>query len=200
MRDVVAYHLRLLQCFLQQRRAHRRGYVPAHPPVTKETTLRIKQGLAARGNVDFGTVPACGSVREVAKRLVRIEVRYVKAPLFWLLLEVASEIPSHRAYPAGWQRADFVEELLGHKVSDETVVRAGLPVPIGSRFGEIAESLLALAKRIFGTLLVFDVGIGAVPFDDVSEFVTQRLGTAQEPAIFTVRPADAFYVLVGSPG
>jgi len=124
----------------------------------------------------------------------------VKAPLFWLLLEVASEIPSQHAYPAVGQDADFVEELLGHEVSDETVVRAGLPVPIGRRFGEIAESLLALAKRVFGSLLVFDVGIGAVPFDDVSEFVTQRLGTAQEPAIFTIRPADAFYVLVRSPG
>ena len=35
---------------------------------------------------------------------------------------------------------------------DETVIRSGLPVPIGSRLGKIAESLLALAKRIFGTL------------------------------------------------
>jgi hypothetical protein len=95
---------------------------------------------------------------------VRIEVRHVKAPLFWLLLEVASKIPSQRAYPAGGQNADGVELLLGHKVSDETVVRPGLPVPIGRRLGEIAESLLALAKRIFGTLLVFDVAIGAVPF------------------------------------
>ena len=69
-----------------------------------------------------------------------------------------------------------------------------------AEFGEIAEALLALAKRVFGTLLVFDVGIGAVPFDDVAEFVTQRLGTAQEPAIFAVRSADAFDVLVGSPG
>ena len=69
-----------------------------------------------------------------------------------------------------------------------------------AEFGEIAESLLARSKRIFGTLLVFDVGIGAVPFYDVSELVTQRLGTAQEPAIFPVRPADALYVLVRSSG
>src|SRR5258708_24269536 len=109
MGDVVAYHLRLLQCLLQQRRTHRRSYVPSYSPVTEETSFRIKQGLAARGNVDFGAVPAGGSVREVAKRLVCIEVRYVKAPLFWLLLEVASEVPSHRAYPAGGQGADFVE-------------------------------------------------------------------------------------------
>src|SRR5207253_9083318 len=118
---------------------------------------------AARGNVDFGTVPAGGSVREVAKWLVRIEVRDVLAPLFRLLLEVASEIPSHRPYPAVGQYADSFELLIGHNVSDETVVRAGLPVPIGSRLGEIAESLLAFPKRIFGALLVFDVAIGAVP-------------------------------------
>jgi hypothetical protein len=87
MRDVVAYHLRLLQGFLQQRRAHRSSYVPAYPPVTEETSFRIEQRLAARGNVDIGTVPTGGSVPEVAKWLVRIEVRDVLAPLFWLLLE-----------------------------------------------------------------------------------------------------------------
>ena len=69
-----------------------------------------------------------------------------------------------------------------------------------AEFGEIAKSLLARAKRVFGTLLVFDVGVGTVPFDDVSELVTQRLRPAQEPAIFPVRPADALYVLVRSPG
>src|SRR3984957_4422392 len=200
MGDVVAYHLRLLQGFLQQRRAHRSSDLPGYPPVTEETSFRIKQGLAARGNIDFGAVPAGGFVPEVAKWLVRIEGRHVKAPLFRLVLEVVSEIPSQHTYPAGGQDADFVEKLLGHKVSDETVVRASLPVPIGRRFGEIAESLLALSKRILGLLLVFDVGIGAVPFYDVSELVTQRLGTAQEPAIFTIRPADAFYVLIRSPG
>src|SRR4029077_4067990 len=172
-----ADHLRLLEGFLQQRCAHRSSYLPGYPPVTEKTSLRIKQRLAARGNIDFGAVPAGGFVPEVAKWLVRIESRHVKAPLFRLLLEVASEIPSQHAYPAVGQDADFVEELLGHKVSDETVVRAGLPIPIGRRFGEIAEALLALAKRIFGPFLLFDVGIGAVPFYDVSEFVTQRLGT-----------------------
>src|SRR5450631_4908596 len=101
MRNVVTNHLRLVQCLLQQRRAHRKGYVPCHPPVTKETSLRIKQGLAARGKVDFGTVPAGGSVPEVAKWLVRVEVREVKAPFFWFLLEVESVIPCQRAYPAG---------------------------------------------------------------------------------------------------
>src|ERR1700692_3044364 len=134
MGDVVTHHLRLLQCFLQQRRAHRRGYVPCHPPVTKETSLRIKQGLAARGKVDIGTVPAGGSVPEVAKWLVRIEVCEMKAPLFWLVLDIASVIPWQRAYPAGGYGA----ELLGF--SDETVVRPSLPVPIGRRFGEMPES------------------------------------------------------------
>ena len=94
MRDVVADHLRLLEGFLQQRRAHRSIYLPGYPPVTEETSFRIKQGLAARGNIDSGAVPAGGFVSEVAKWFVRIEGRHVKAPLFRLLLEVASEIPS----------------------------------------------------------------------------------------------------------
>jgi hypothetical protein len=127
------------------------------PPVTEEPSLRIKQRLAARGNVDFGTVPASGPVPEVAKWPVRIEVRDVSAPLFWFLFKVASEIPSHRAYPAGGHGADGVEFLLGHKVSDETVVRPSLPVPIGRRLGIITESLLALSKRIFGTLGLGDI-------------------------------------------
>ena len=42
MGDVVAYHLRLLQGFLQQRRAHRRSYVARHAPVTEEMSFRIK--------------------------------------------------------------------------------------------------------------------------------------------------------------
>src|SRR6202051_3966372 len=159
MGDVVTHHLRLLQCFLQQRRAHRRGYVPAHSPVTKETSLRIKQGLAARGKVDFGTVPAGGSVPEVAKWLVRIAGREISPPLFRLLLHIASVIPCQRAYPAGGYGA----ELLGF--SDETVVRPGLPVPIGSRLGEIAESLLALPKRLLGLLALRDIHPSADEFN-----------------------------------
>ena len=68
-----------------------------------------------------------------------------------------------------------------------------------AEFGEIAESLLAVSKRIFGALLVFDFGIDAEPFYDFSELVTQRLGPAQEPAVFAVHPAHAFYVLVRGP-
>src|ERR1700690_3916093 len=163
MGDVVADHLRLLQRFLQQRRAHRRGYLPGHPPVTKETPLGIEQGLAARGKVDFGTVPAGGSVSEVAEWLVRIKVREMNAPLFCLLLHIASVIPCQRTYLADGHGG----KLLGF--SDETVIRSCLPVPIGSRLGEIAKSLLALSKRIFGTLLVFDIGQNAVPFYNLSE-------------------------------
>src|ERR1700727_1607302 len=95
MRDVVAHHLRFLQGFLQQCRAHRRAYVAGHSSITEEISFRIKYGLATRGNVDFGTVLAGGSVPEVAKWSVRIEIRDVLAPLFRLLLDIVSEIPSH---------------------------------------------------------------------------------------------------------
>src|SRR5216683_6314765 len=75
----------------------------------------------------------------------------MKAPLFWLLLEVKSVIPCPRAYPAGGYGA----ELLGF--SDETVVRPGLPVPIGSRLRKIAEALFALSKRLLGLLALRDI-------------------------------------------
>src|ERR1700733_12951889 len=197
MGDIVADHLCLLQSLLKLRRTHRRSDVPAHAAITEETSLPIKQGLTARRNVDFGTVHAGGSVPEVTKWPVRIEVRYVKAPLLRLLLEVASILPAQRADRSDGQGADSVELMLGY--SDVTVVRPGLPVPIGSRLGKIAEALLALAKRIFGPLLVFDFAIDAVPFHDVSELVAQWLGTAQEPAVLPVRAADAFYVFIGRP-
>ena len=75
----------------------------------------------------------------------------MKAPFFRLLLAVASVIPCQRAYPAGGYGAEWLD------FSDETVVRPGLPIPIGSRLGKIAKLLLALPKRTFGPLLVFDV-------------------------------------------
>ena len=49
--------------------------------------------------------------------------------------------------------------------SDETVVRPGLPVPIGSRLGEIAESLLALSKRLLGLLALRDIHHSADKFN-----------------------------------
>jgi hypothetical protein len=39
--DIVADHLRLLQGFLELRRAHRRGYVPAHHHI-----VDVAHGLA----------------------------------------------------------------------------------------------------------------------------------------------------------
>src|SRR5450432_260770 len=83
----------------------------------------------------------------------------MNAPLFWLLLEVESVVPCPRAYSAGGYGA----ELLGF--SDETVVRPGLPVPIGSRLGEIAESLFALSKRLLGLLALRDIHQSADKFN-----------------------------------
>src|SRR5260221_12387677 len=83
----------------------------------------------------------------------------MKPPRFWLLLEVKSVIPCPRAYPAGGYGA----ELLGF--SDETVVRPGLPVPIGSRLGKIAEALFALSKRLLGLLALRDIHHSADKFN-----------------------------------
>src|SRR4029434_8632024 len=54
---------------------------------------------------------------------------------------------------------------------------------------------LALAKRFFGALTVLDVGVDAVPFDDLTVVITQRAGTEQKPSIFTVVPTQARFRL-----
>src|SRR5882672_8952501 len=68
----------------------------------------------------------------------------------------------------------------------DPVVGSGLPEPVGGGFGIVAKALLALAKRLLGPLAVLDVGGRPVPFDDVPRLIAQRLGTEQEPAIFTI--------------
>src|SRR5271154_288104 len=99
--------------------------------------------------MDFRTVTAGGSVPEVAKWPVRIEVRHVKAPLFWLLLKVESVFPSRHACSGDGHDAERIG-LIGYR--DQLVVRPGLPVPIGSRLGEIAEALLAVPQRCVSLL------------------------------------------------
>src|SRR5260221_11514379 len=78
-------------------RANRRGCVGGGAPITEETSLRIKNGFAAYGNVEHRAAPAGGPVPEVVKWLVRLEGRDVTAPLLRPLLEVGGEIPSRRA-------------------------------------------------------------------------------------------------------
>src|SRR5258706_13506424 len=134
-------------------RATRRGYVGGGAPITEETSLLIKIGFAAYGNVEHRTVPAGGPVPEVVKWLVRLEGRDVTAPLLRLLLEVGGEIPSRRADPERGVDANS-GELLGSP--DETAVRPGVPEPIGSRVGVGATALLALSERGRGTLVLRD--------------------------------------------
>src|SRR5271155_2130339 len=95
--------------------------------------------------MDFRTITAGGSVPEVAKWPVRIEVRLVKPPLFWLLLKVESVLPSRHACSGDGHDAERIG-LIGYR--DQSVVWPGLPVPIGSRLGEIAEALLAVTQPL----------------------------------------------------
>jgi hypothetical protein len=54
---------------------------------------------------------------------------------------------------------------------------------------------LAFAKRFFGALAIFDVRVDAVPLDDDTGFVTQRIRTKKEPTIFTIVPTQARFGL-----
>src|SRR4029453_1916243 len=49
---------------------------------------------------------------------------------------------------------------------------------------------LALTKRFFGALSVFDVGVDPVPSDDVALLVTQRIRTEEKPSILAVMPTQ----------
>src|SRR5215510_12850939 len=56
-----------------------------------------------------------------------------------------------------------------------------------------AQCFLALAQRIFGPLAVFDIGIGPIPFDQVSFLIAKRHGARQEPAVFSIGFSNASF-------
>ena len=61
-----------------------------------------------------------------------------------------------------------------------------------------AEPLLAFPQRLLGPPEVGDIGAGPEPFEDVPIAVSDRHATRLEPAVLSVRPADAVFHVIGA--
>src|SRR5207245_7111685 len=119
--------------------------VAANAAVAKEAGIRVKRGLAARGDVAHRSAGACGPVEEAAKRLVSFDRRDMQAPLLGLLLDVGGEVPPRPADSGGGIHAARGELLRDPR---ERMVRASLPEPIRGRLGVIAEALFTRPQRL----------------------------------------------------
>src|ERR1700704_103567 len=81
------------------------------------------------------------------------------------------------------------------RYAGDPVVRSGLPEPVGGRFGIVTKALLALAKRLLEPLAVLDVSGRPVPFYNVTQFITHRLGAEQKPAILAIEAPEPSFKL-----
>src|SRR5439155_20050748 len=141
-----------MERFLGLVRANRRRDVAADTAVAEEATVRVKHGLATRGDVDYRSVGARGPVDEAAKRLVCFERRDMQAPLLGLLLDVGGEVPPRHADPGrDAERGELVRD------AGERVVLASLPEPIRGGRGVIAEAVFSPPQRLLGPSAVSDV-------------------------------------------
>src|SRR5262245_18928920 len=57
----------------------------------------------------------------------------------------------------------------------------------------LAQRFHALAQRLFGPLAVFNIGIGSIPFDQISFLIAKRHGARQEPAVFSIGSPNAHF-------
>ena len=85
----------------------------------------------------------------------------MEPPFLGLRLNVSCVIPAGHVNSARGRNANGT---LVFRNTCEDVVRPAFPKPIGSRFGVVAEALLALPKRCLSPLAILDVGIRPVPF------------------------------------
>src|ERR1700677_994075 len=60
----------------------------------------------------------------------------------------------------------------------------------GDTVNDLPKILLTGSQAVFSTLAIFYIGDGAVPSDDVSLLIHQRLGTEHMPSIFSVKPPN----------
>ena len=72
----------------------------------------------------------------------------------------------------------------------ELALRGTAPDQCRNRLDQQAKLTLALTKRVFRALSIFDVCVDPVPLDDVSFLVAQRIRAEQEPSIVAVVPTQ----------
>src|SRR3546814_11704948 len=73
-------------------------------------------------------------------------------------------------------------------------IRTGTPFPFTTAcrsFTGLPERACSISQRLFGAQLIVYVVREAVPLDDASALISQRLGAAVHPAIHAVRTTQA---------
>src|ERR1700683_1646932 len=60
---------------------------------------------------------------------------------------------------------------------------------------ECALGAVQLSLQLLSSFSVVDIYVGSIPFDDLARFIPQRVGTEQEPSIFSIETADACFDL-----
>src|SRR5712692_4333706 len=100
-------------------------------------------------------------------------------------------------YLAHRKAAEIEHRLIGVETSpircqDHDGLRDGI--------SDLSQLHFVLPELFFSPLAVFDVGIRAIPVDDIPLLVAQGLGAEQEPAIFSVEATHASFDLTRLPG
>src|SRR5258708_28845916 len=181
--------LRAPHCIFGQRRTNGGGHVGANPTITEKLPICVETWLSAACNIQRRSIPGLGPVGESSKRQSCRERRSMIIPLQRLVLDIVCELPPPKADHL--LATDAVNQVRCLRNTEVTVGRIGFPMPIGGDLCEVPEPLLVLSKCILCPYSIFDIGVRAVPFDDVAALIVQRLNAEQEPAILSVEPPQA---------
>src|SRR6266550_4210500 len=79
--------------------------------------------------------------------------------------------------------------------SVQNLSRVGWPGKSGAHISANTRLTCLRGSNFLRLLPVLDVGIRSIPLNNISQFVSQRHGAEQEPAIFPVSPAKARFSL-----
>ena len=143
-------HRALLNGYLQ---THERGFdvlprlnVPGGPAVAEEASIFVKERLPADRNPAQGLFISADLVFEIAERTMCVQVGLIGLPFFSSgELDAGEEFQSrHAKHGLLGQRELDAPAILN---PSESMLRVGLPEPVGGGFGKCPEALLALLQR-----------------------------------------------------
>ncbi len=95
-RYVCEFRLRLAQRLFGVICADRRSNIGAGPPIAEKISLCVKNRLAARSDVYWGSSPIYG-VHEIAKWLMCVDHRPMYSPFFGFRFDISCNIPARQA-------------------------------------------------------------------------------------------------------
>src|SRR5271165_6214466 len=118
-------------------------------------TFIVKDRPAACLDVHDRSIGPYQTIDKIAKRLAQLMRRDMSRPFLSLFLEVAAEFPTCLSDVGLGLDAGYFK-VLGS--AHEPMVRSGLPQPVRSGLGKIAEALFAVAQFVLHALAlrIFD--------------------------------------------